>query len=476
MTLKYLITAAFLLTACQAAETEPPRSESSAQTEAPAKTEAPKELPLPPFPDYPVPQTKLTDGQSGTVYFAAKSPYDFSRILKDYDKAPATTLRGELILPKGANADNPVPAMVILHGSGGIKEGREFDYAKLFAENGIAGFVIDYYEPRGVTEETPYVMKTMITTEVDIMSDAYSALKILGTHPEIDSSRIGVTGYSYGGMATRYVLDDRLKNIMAPDVPPFALHMDIYGPCHQTLGHTGTTGAPYLAIHGDADNSVEPALCQEVYKDLEAGGSTVESHVIAGAGHAWENAEPLSEFGGSYVRGCKFSFDENGTFLVDGKSGRFQPTPEMTRPQRAMVRASLGELAGTCVGQGYTVGRNEEADRKSKNLQLEFMKRVFGPDGPIHVGGDVTAPVAISKPQPAYTETARKVRTQGVVILQAVIDRQGKVTSAKVLKGLPMGLSENAVETVKTWEFKPATLNGRPVEVYYNLTVNFRLQ
>jgi len=124
---------------------------------------------------------------------------------------------------------------------------REYlEYAALFSKNGIAGFVVDYYAPRGVVETTPYVMKTMIATEVDVMSDAYSALKILGTHPSIDASKIGVTGYSYGGMATRYVLDDRLKSIMAPDVPPFALHMDIYGPCHQTLGHSGTTGAPYL--------------------------------------------------------------------------------------------------------------------------------------------------------------------------------------------------------------------------------------
>jgi outer membrane biosynthesis protein TonB len=39
-----------------------------------------------------------------------------------------------------------------------------------------------------------------------------------------------------------------------------------------------------------------------------------------------------------------------------------------------------------------------------------------------------------------------------------------------------MGLEESATSAVKTWTFKPATLNGRPVSVYYNLTVNFRLQ
>ena len=50
----------------------------------------------------------------------------------------------------------------------------------------------------------------------------------------------------------------------------------------------------------------------------------------------------------------------------------------MSRNERAYVRSTLGELVGGCVGQGYTVGNNPEADAKSKAWQLDFMKRVFG--------------------------------------------------------------------------------------------------
>lgn len=98
------------------------------------------------------------------------------------------------------------------------------------------------------------------------------------------------------------------------------------------------------------------------------------------------------------------------------------------------------------------------------------------PEGPIMVGGDVQAPVKTFAPPPQYTEIARKARIQGVVIVQAIIDKAGNVTNVKVLKGLPMGLDQSAVEAIKKWKFDPATLNGKPVAVYYNLTVNFQLQ
>ncbi len=96
--------------------------------------------------------------------------------------------------------------------------------------------------------------------------------------------------------------------------------------------------------------------------------------------------------------------------------------------------------------------------------------------GPFQVGGDVSAPLKISAPSPQYTEQARQARIQGVVIVQAIIDCAGFVTDINVLKELPMGLTEAAVEAISQWRFEPARLNGSPVSVYYNLTVNFRLQ
>lgn len=93
---------------------------------------------------------------------------------------------------------------------------------------------------------------------------------------------------------------------------------------------------------------------------------------------------------------------------------------------------------------------------------------------PLRVGGDVKAPVVMQRVEPLFPEEARKARVAGIVILEAIIDREGNVKDAYVLKPLPFGLSEAAVDAVKQWKFRPGTLNGQPVDVVFNLTVNFR--
>jgi TonB family protein len=86
-------------------------------------------------------------------------------------------------------------------------------------------------------------------------------------------------------------------------------------------------------------------------------------------------------------------------------------------------------------------------------------------DEPYRVGKGVQAPVKISGAAPVYTELARRARVAGTVVVEAIIDQQGDVTNAQVLRGLPMGLDRAAVNAVQTWKFKPATLNGKPVKV-----------
>lgn len=131
--------------------------------------------------------------------------------------------------------------------------------------------------------------------------------------------------------------------------------------------------------------------------------------------------------------------------------------------------------------------RRDETDILLPELDLPELgfDELFIPDGPParragaqpqRVGGDVVPPVKLSGATPVYTEEARQGRVQGVVILEAIIDESGDVEEVKVLKGLPLGLSETAVLAARDWKFEPATRDGVPVPVFYNLTVRFSLQ
>lgn len=91
------------------------------------------------------------------------------------------------------------------------------------------------------------------------------------------------------------------------------------------------------------------------------------------------------------------------------------------------------------------------------------------------VGVGIEAPRKIESPAPHYTDAARHAGIEGAVTILAVIDEKGRVVCPRPLQGLPLGLTEIAVRTLFTWRFEPATLDGEPVPVYYNVTFNFNL-
>jgi protein TonB len=124
-----------------------------------------------------------------------------------------------------------------------------------------------------------------------------------------------------------------------------------------------------------------------------------------------------------------------------------------------------GQLGGTPGGTGTGTAGTGSGDAEAPKADA----------GPLRVGGDVKAPVATTRFQPEYTEAARKSRVAGIVVVEAIINKAGEVEQVKVIKGLPLGLSEQAAEAVKKWHFRPGTMNGQPVDVLFDLTVSFKL-
>lgn len=85
------------------------------------------------------------------------------------------------------------------------------------------------------------------------------------------------------------------------------------------------------------------------------------------------------------------------------------------------------------------------------------------------------APVPLHTPDPEYTEWARREKITATVSFNVVIDEQGKVAKIWLARPAGYGLEENAVSTLKTWTFRPATKDNKPVKVLVSIEVSFNL-
>ncbi len=92
----------------------------------------------------------------------------------------------------------------------------------------------------------------------------------------------------------------------------------------------------------------------------------------------------------------------------------------------------------------------------------------------VRVSQGVTEGLILKKVQPTYPPLARSARIQGQVVLQAVIGKDGSIQNLRAIQGHPM-LTPAAIDAVKQWRYKPYFLNGEPVEVDTQITVNFTL-
>ena len=94
---------------------------------------------------------------------------------------------------------------------------------------------------------------------------------------------------------------------------------------------------------------------------------------------------------------------------------------------------------------------------------------------PFRIGGGIKSPVKVRDVKPTYPPEALASQTQGVVILETLIDAEGFVVDARVLRSIPL-LNEAALDAVRQWRFMPTLLNGDARSVLMTVTVNFTLE
>lgn len=323
-----------------------------------------------------MPPTVLHSDTQGEIRFKSSSPYDLDVLLNKPSAGEALMGVGKLTLPANASQAHPVPAVVILPGSSGMIPGRENEMAKNLSDNGIAVFVLDNLKPRGITENMSYDVKVMGASEFDAVADAYAALRTLNKHLAIDPERIGLLGFSKGGIAARMSMDERIYEKLAPDVTAFALHVDFYGACYARMNIRKTTGAPLMSFRAGRDASNDLVACAAEEAALRDASSTVSSVVYSKAGHDWDSVQPAALNNRPYLEGCTISFDEKDMPTLNGK----QLIPVDAKPDREtryQIRVQNSKSLGDCIKVGYISGRDDTARKLASQQLLQFLKLHF---------------------------------------------------------------------------------------------------
>ena len=100
--------------------------------------------------------------------------------------------------------------------------------------------------------------------------------------------------------------------------------------------------------------------------------------------------------------------------------------------------------------------------------------KVEPPVEPVRPGGKIKPPTRTKYVMPVYPSMARLSKKEGIVIIEAIIDVNGKVENARVIRSEAL-LDQAALDAVRSWEYTPTELNGRPTPVIMTVTVRFAL-
>jgi len=198
------------------------------------------------------------------------------------------TIPGWLSRPAG---EGPHPAVVLLHGCHGVSASTH-EWAAWFRELGYAALVVASWAPRGMSEGCSLQSPDLPNTER--LDDTVGALRFLHSLPWVDRERVGVIGWSNGGVFAMAAVNGpsheraRRRGVLIPE-PGFRAAVGVYpGGCPSLVKELVVR--PLLVLIGDADDWTDPRFCREMVESMRRRGADASIVLYPGAVHYFDVA------------------------------------------------------------------------------------------------------------------------------------------------------------------------------------------
>ena len=315
------------------------------------------------------PVSNLSQRQEGRIFFNSANLGSFREILAGEGQSKPVTISGTLKMPKEVNGK--VPAVIILHGAGGVNN-HYFEVADMLNEMGIAAFVVNSFEKRGILSGED-ILKKLFHSYSTRISDAYAALELLSTHPKIDRSKIAVLGYSHGAKVALFVASEKIRLSFIVDDLQFAASIAYYPGCLPQIKDIDFTDAPILMLLAEKDNICPVGACLDYAQRIKDSGANVKAIVYQRAHHGFpvysENkaikASSLPDWGNCEQKEYIF-LQNDGTWY----------SPHLNKILDEVD--VYGEYTANCRKDGEAiVGGNKEAKIESIKEYQNLLRNVF---------------------------------------------------------------------------------------------------
>ena len=273
------------------------------------------------------------------------------------------TLTARLALP--AQCSEPgqkVPAVIIQHGSGAPAHRWYQELSEALARAGIAALVPDSFTARrlGSTarDQTPL-------SKANRVYDAFAAFRTLAAMPCIDPDRIGVTGYSFGGIVSRDVVESAMAERLGAG-RVFKASLPVYPSCQSQWDESRPTNTRVHFLLAERDDYTPASYCIEHVPHLEAAGWNVSYSVYRGAHHgfisdrrAGRDREAWTFKGCGITRVTKEGYEVTEKYGID--VGKTMTWGEYIR-----------KAARACGKRGVTVGSDKKTRASAMQFTVEF--------------------------------------------------------------------------------------------------------